>query len=189
MSVGNIVKLQENTHCAKWLRVSWNVGRGCSPDERYQKIRTCLSGEVETPPLPSGVRGSGCEISDKRIRTCLTENNSGWDIRTSQGGPSACVRCRDPSGSTPSGFPKSTCAAMLSGTHEHYTLDDSISYSDMLSGSLTIQWASLATAHFPPLSNGVSGRLVRTSFAMDSKELSSISDCFGDKKSYQNTKT
>ena len=41
------------------------------------------------------------------------------------------------SGSTPSGFPKRTCAAMLSSTREHHTPDDSISYPDMLSGSLT----------------------------------------------------
>ena len=41
------------------------------------------------------------------------------------------------SGSTPSGFPKRTCAAMLSSTREHHTSDDSISYPDMLSGSLT----------------------------------------------------
>ena len=116
MSVGNIVKLQENTATLCKIRVVWNVGCGCSPDERYQKIRICLSGEVETPPLPSGIRGSRCEISDQRIRTCLTGHNFGWDIRTSQGGPSACVRCRDPSGSTPSGFPKRTCAAMLSGS-------------------------------------------------------------------------
>ena len=87
-------------------------------------------------------------------------HNSGWDIRTSQGGLSACIRCRDPSSSTPSGFPKRTCAAMLSGstpsgfpkriraamlsgTREHHTPDDSISYPDILSGSLTsaaLQW-------------------------------------------------
>ena len=54
----------------------------------------------------------------------------------SQGGPSACARCRDPSGLTPSRFPKRTCAAMLSSTCEHHTPDDSISYPDMLSGSL-----------------------------------------------------
>ena len=35
-------------HCAKWLRNS--------PDKRYQRIRICPTREVETPPLPSGVR-------------------------------------------------------------------------------------------------------------------------------------
>ena len=53
-------------------------------------------------------------------------------------------------------------------TREHHTPDDSISYPDM-SGSLTIV-SNLATAHVPLLSNGVSGRPVQTSFAMDSKE-------------------
>ena len=37
-------------------------------------------------------------------------------------------------------------------------------------------------------SDGVSGRPVRTSFAMDSKELSSISDCFGDQKAIKTPK-
>ena len=53
------------------------------------------------------------------------------------------------SGSTPSEFPNRTRAAMLSGatpsgfpkeehdTRDHHTPDDSISYLDMLSGSLT----------------------------------------------------
>ena len=108
-------------------------------------------------------------------------HNSGWDIRTSQGGLSACIRCRDPSSSTPSGFPKRTRTAMLSGTREHHTPDDSISYPDILSGSLT----TVSKPCYIPRSAALQW-CVRMPcpdiFVMDSKELSSISDCFGDKK-------
>ena len=38
------------------VRGIWIVGCGCSPGKRYQRIWTCLTGEVETPSLPSGVR-------------------------------------------------------------------------------------------------------------------------------------
>ena len=101
------------------------------------------------------------------------------------------------SGATPSGFPKRTCAAMLSelpqgeahGTREHHTPDDSISYPDMLSG-----WKTL-TKVSKPCYNPRSAALrwcVRTPcpdiFAMDSKELSSISDCFGDQKAIKTPK-
>ena len=69
--------------------------------------------------------------------------------------------------------------------------------------SLGTSFRQPATAHVPPPSDGVSGFAYGKGlqsfgsscfwafhcFAMDSKELSSISDCFGDKKSYQNTKT
>ena len=54
-------------------------------------------------------------------------------------------------------------------TREHHTLADSISYPDMLSESLTsaaIRWC--VRTPYPDI------------FAMDSKELSSLSDCFGD---------
>ena len=56
--------------------------------------------------------------------------------------------------------------------------------------SLATSFQQLATAHVPPPSDGVSERPVRMiaypirtafhCFAMDSKELSSILDCFGD---------
>ena len=55
-------------------------------------------------------------------------------------------------------------------------------------GKHWLKWASLATAHVLPLSNGVSGHPVRTSFAMDSEELSSILDCFGDQKAIKTPK-
>ena len=69
------------------------------------------------------------------------------------------------SGSTPSGFPKEEAH----GTCEHHTPDNSISYLDMLSGSLTKASKPcyvIPTAchnHVPPPSDGVSGRPVRTS--------------------------
>ena len=59
--------------------------------------------------------------------------------------------------------------------------DDSISYLDMLFG-----WKRQpATAYVLPPSDGVSGRSV---LAMDSKELSSILDCFGDQKAIKTSK-
>ena len=106
------------------------------------------------------------------------------------------------SGATPSGFPKRTRAAMLSGlpqgeahdTHEYHTPDDSISYLDMLSGSLT-KVSKLCyfipKACYSPCSAALRW-CVRTPcpdiFAMDSKELSSISDCFGDQKAIKTPK-
>ena len=123
------------------------------------------------------------------------------------------------SGSTPSGFPKRTCAAMLSGatpsgflkrtraamlsglsheeahdTREHHTPDDSISYPDMLSGSLTKVSKPcyvIPTACHSPRFTALRW-CVRTPcpdiFAMDSKELSSISDCLGDQKTIKTPK-
>ncbi|RVW31754.1 hypothetical protein CK203_106681 [Vitis vinifera] len=51
--------------------------------------------------------------------------------------------------------------------------------------SLATSFQQPATTHVPPPSDGVSGNPVRTSFAMDSKELSSISDCFALGKTYK----
>ena len=95
-----------------------------------------------------------------------------------QRGPSTCVRCRDPSDSTPSGFPKRIRTAMLFGTCEHHTSDDSISYPDMLSGSLT----TVSKPCYSPRSAALQWCVCLDIFAMDSKELPSISDCFGDQK-------
>ena len=76
------------------------------------------------------------------------------------------------------------------GTREHHNPEDSISYLDMLSGSLT---KVSKPCYVIPIAchNPCSAALrwcVRTSFAMDSKELSSISDCFGDQITKKNTK-
>ena len=76
---------------------------------------------------------------------------------------------------------------MLSGTREHHTPDDSISYPDMLSGLLT----TVSNPCYSPRSIALQW-CVRTPypdiFAMDSKELSSISDCFGDQKAIKTPK-
>ena len=84
-------------HCAKWLRNSL--------DKRYQRIRICLIGEVETL-LSHPASSAGCEISGWNVGG---EEFRMWDIwrrwnvtRRS----SACAWCRDPSKATPSGFPK-----------------------------------------------------------------------------------
>ena len=134
--------------------------------------------------------GVGCEISDQRIRTCLTGQNFGCEISGRRNRDRLRVQGVVPpddteraslSRATPSGFPKRTRTAMLSGTREHHTPDDSISYPDMLSGSLT----TVSKPCYSPRSAALQW-CVRTPcldiFAMDSKELSSISDCFGDKK-------
>ena len=66
------------------------------------------------------------------------------------------------------------------GTRDHHTLDDSISYPDMFS-----KWKR-PTFRRPPMvcSDALSGHL----FSMDSKELSSILDCFGDQKAVKTSK-
>ena len=91
---------------------------------------------------------------------------------------------------TPSGFPQGEAH----DTREHHTPDDSISYPDMLSGSLTNVSKPcyvIPPACYSPYSAALRW-CVRTPcpdiFAMDSKELSSISDCFGDKKAIKTPK-
>ena len=101
----------EHCSCAWWLwngsgeslnesqaiRRFWIGGCGCSPGERYQRIRLCLSGKVETPPLPSCIM---CWMWNIRIRVEWQRQNSGCETsgegETSQGGPSACAMCKDP---------------------------------------------------------------------------------------------
>ena len=204
--------------------------------------------------------GAGCEISGESGMS--PGQNSRCEIpeegETSQGGPSACARCRDPSPwwhgayiairSNSIRIPQEdSWRALLSelpqgeahDTRDHHTR--TIAYPILICcpdhwlkcTSLATSFWQPATAHIPPPSDGVSGCSVWTSFAgkidqnsiwvesvripyslhsgfaygkglqsfdsscfwafhclaMDSKELSSISDCFGDKKSYQNTKT
>ena len=92
--------------------------------------------------------------------------------------------------------PRGYVAAPLSGlpqgeahdTREHHTPDDSISYLDMLSGSLTK--VSKPCYVIPPACYSPYSVALRWCvwtpcpdiFCMASKELSSISDCFGDQK-------
>ena len=77
--------------------------------------------------------------------------------------------------------------ANVSGTREHHTLDDSISYPDMLSGSLTTVSKPCYSARSAALQWCV-WMPCPDIFAMDSKELSSISDCFGDQKAIKTPK-
>ena len=86
-------------HCAKWLRNS--------SGKRYQQIRICLSGEVEMPSSP--IRRLIRMWNIRRWWNVTRTEFRMWDIwrrwnvtRRS----SVCAWCRDPSGATPSGFPK-----------------------------------------------------------------------------------
>ena len=106
-------------HCAKWLRNS--------PGKRYQMIRICLTGKVETPCSPIRMSGAGCKISANGI----------LNVKMSA-----------------DGIPPRVEWAMIP------------------------VWVEWARSHTPCILD----------LLMDSKELSSNSDCFGDKKSYQNTK-
>ena len=98
--------------------------------------------------LSHSASGARCETSGDGGTS--PEQNSGCGISkedgTSQGWPSACAWCKDPLGATPSGFPKRIRGALPypdSLWEKHTALanithsDDSISYPDMLSGSLT----------------------------------------------------
>ena len=95
-------------------------------------------------------------------------------------------------------------AAMLSGLpqgeahgiREHHTSDDSIPYPDMLFGWKTLTKVSKPCYFIPKACHSSRSAAlqwcVRTPcpdiFAMDSKELSSISDCFGDQKAIKTPK-
>ena len=104
------------------------------------------------------------------------------------------------SGATPSGFPKRTCTAMLfglpqgeaHGTRDHHTPDDSISYPDMLSGSLTKVhkpcYIIPTVCHSPHFRRLLMVCPDALSLAMDSKKLSSISNFFGDQKAIKTPK-
>ncbi|WJZ84432.1 hypothetical protein VitviT2T_004036 [Vitis vinifera] len=73
-------------------------------------------------------------------------------------------------------------------------LDDSISYPDMLSGSLTKVHKPCYVIPDLLMAKDFKASVLHVSelsicFSMDSKELSSILDCFGDQKANKNTKT
>ena len=130
------------------------------------------------------------------------ENNSGCDTSRWNVG-----------GATPSGFPKRTRGVLpySDSLREKYTtlaiiIPRTIAYPIRICcpdhwlkcTSLATSFQQLATTHVPPPSDGVSGCLVRMiaypiqtafhCFAMDSKELSSILDCFGDQKAIKTPK-
>ena len=107
------------------------------------------------------------------------------------------------SAAIPSGFPKRTCDTLPypdSLRLKHTTLVNitprMIAYPIRICcpdhwlkcTSLAMSFRQPATAYVSPPSDGVSGRPVRTSFAKDSKELSSISDCFSNQKAIKTPK-
>ena len=114
MSVRNSRKLQENTAALyterKILRVSTIRGSGYVYPEKLKR-----------PPPPSGCEISGCKMSAHGshldVKCRRTEFFPGWnELCCARGTPLlADTECARLSGSTPSGFPKRTCAVMLSG--------------------------------------------------------------------------
>ena len=183
MSVGNIRKLQENTAALyterKTLRVSTIRGSGHVWPEKLKR-----------PPLPSGCEISGeggmsaDGIPDVKYPEKVESRPYRIPTQVEWAMPHVAIRSNsilipeEDMWRTPlSGLPQGEAH----GTREHHTPDDSISYPDMLSGSLT----KVSKPCYSPCSAALRW-CVRTPcldiFAMDSQELSSISDCFGDQK-------
>ena len=100
-------------HCAKWLRNS--LGK------HYQRIRICLTGEVETPSFPIRRQAPDVRYPEKvecqpdRIPPRWNELCGKGDRLRVQGvgtPPPDDTKCTRLSGSTPSGFPKRTRSAL-----------------------------------------------------------------------------
>ena len=109
MSVVNIGKLQENT--TPLCKIN-------SSGKRYQRIWTCLTGEVETPSSPIRRQASDVKYPEKVERrpdiipdVRYPEKVERWNVgqteffprwnelcRALQGGPSACAKEREPRG-------------------------------------------------------------------------------------------
>ena len=160
MSVENIRKLQKNT-------AALYIERKTLRASVIRRSGYVYPEKLKHPHLSSGCEISGCKMSAHEI----------LDMK--------CPRAARLSGSTPSGFPQEDMRALLSCSRWMITYPIRIWCPD---GKHWLKWASLATTHILPLSNGVSRRTVRKSFAMDSKELSLILDCFGDKKTIKTPK-
>ena len=105
-----------------WRR--WNVGRGCSPGKRYQRIRICLTGEVETPSSPIRRQAPDVKYPEKvechpdRISAVIypekMERRKG-DYPHMHGlgtPPPDDTEHASLSGATPSGFSKRICGAL-----------------------------------------------------------------------------
>ena len=86
-------------HCAKWLRNS--------SGKRYQRIRICLTGEVETPSSPIRRQAPDVKYLEK------VEHRKGDRLRVQGVGtpPPDDTERASLSGATPSGFPKRTRGA------------------------------------------------------------------------------
>ena len=184
MLVENIRKLQENTAALyterKTLQVSTIKRSGYVYPEKLKR-----------PPLPSGCEISGCTMSAHEILDVKCPTSPDYPDQFHPDSP------KRKGGAMLSGFPKRKGGAMLSGfsqgeahvTHQHHTR--TIAYPIRIccpDGKHWLKRASLATAHVPPLSNGVFRTPCPDIFAMDSKELSSISDWFGDQKAIKTPK-
>ena len=87
-------------HCAKWLRNS--------PGKRYQRIRICLTGEVETPSFPIRRQAPDVKYPDK------VERRKGDRLHVHGVGtpPPDDTERASLSRATPSGFPKRTRGAL-----------------------------------------------------------------------------
>ena len=133
---------------------------------------------------------AGCEISrwngsreefrmwDIRVK-CRRRRFRMWDIRVEcRWSNSIWIPQEDMWRALLSGFPHGEAH----GTRNHHTPDDSISYLDMLSGWKRPMFRRPPMVCPDALSGHLlQGRLKQDSIS-DSKELSSISDCFGDQK-------
>ena len=100
-------------HCAKWLRNS--------PSKRYQRIRICLTGEVETPSSPIRRQAPDVKYPEK------VERRKGDRLRVQGVGtpPPDDTERASLSRATPSGFPKRTRDALPysdSLSEKHMTL-------------------------------------------------------------------
>ena len=86
--------------CAKWLRNS--------PGKRYQRIWTCLTGEVETPSSPIRRHAPDVKYLEK------VERRKGDRLHVHGVGtpPPDDMESASLSGATPSGFPKRTRGAL-----------------------------------------------------------------------------
>ena len=181
MSVGNIRKLQEKFRCI----VYWEKN---APGKRYQRIRTCLTGEVEMSSSP--IRMWDIRIRGSGEGGMLADRIPPWvEWAMWQGGPSTCARCRDPSAwwhgarkairinsiripqedmwrAPLSGLPQGEAH----GTREHH--GRTITYPIRICcldhwlkwASLAMSFRQLATAHVLPPSDGVSGHLLLLAF-------------------------
>ena len=103
-------------HCVKWLR-------NC-PGKRYQRIRICLIGEVETPSFPIRRQARDVKYPEKVERRSdripnmrypeKVERRKGDRLRVHGVGtpPPDDTKCASLSGATPSRFPKRTRGAL-----------------------------------------------------------------------------
>ena len=160
MSVAHIGKLQENTMalCKKWLQNS--------PGKRYRRIRICLTEEVETPSFPIRHQNSGC-------------NTSGWN-----GGGSRIPDVRHPDGMAAAAEFQMWDIRVEVAAAGWNSFPGGMSYDSHPGGMSKIPYSLYSGFTYGKgLQNfGSSCFWAFHCFAMDSKELPSISDCFGDKK-------